>query len=342
MVRLRLRNEVFVLLLALVAPSFAVCQISHNNVTISGIVMEEGSNERIEHVHIRLCDGGGNQLEETATAQSGEFAFRGLQRGHYILTLEANDYESTEMQLDMSYTSDKGMTIYLKPVVKPSSAGSGGPPVSAHELSMPEAARKLLHSGQKKLYGDKDPQGALTDFQQAVSTAPGYYEAHREIAIAYMTMGKAEEAQASLRKSIEVSGDTYGDAEIDLGTLLIEKGDVEAGEKAVRRGVELNPSSWMGFYELGKLDLGRDRLDLALKSAEQAKSLAPNRPIIYRLLANIHMRQKNYKELLADLDVYIKLDPDSPAGLRAVQMREQIAQEVAKQSQAAPSQSTPK
>jgi tetratricopeptide (TPR) repeat protein len=327
----RLRNEVFVLLLAFVAPSLAVCQISRNNVTISGIVMAEGNNERIEHVLIRLCDGGGNQLEEVTTPQSGEFAFRGLQRGHYILTLEASNYESTEMQLDMSYTSDKGMTIYMKPLVKPSSANSGGPAISAHELSMPEAARKLVQSGQKKLYVDKDPQGALVDFQQAVSTAPGYYEAHREIAIAYMTMGKTEEAQASLRKSIEVSGDTYGDAQIDLGTLLIEKGEIDAGEKAVSRGLQLNPKAWKGFYELGKLDFGRDRLDSALKSAEQAKSLAPNVPIIYRLLANIHIRQKNNQALLNDLDAYIKLDPDSPAGARAAQMRTQVAQEVAKQ-----------
>jgi tetratricopeptide (TPR) repeat protein len=328
----RLRNEVFVLLLALLAPSFAVGQISYyNTITVSGIVMAEGSNERIEHVVVRLCDGGGNLLEQATTPQGGEFAFRGLQRGHYILTLDANNYQSTEMQLDMSYTSDKGMTIYMKPLVKPSSANSSGPPISAHELSMPEAARKLVQSGQKKLYVDKDPQGALVDFQQAVSTAPGYYEALREIAIAYMTMGKGEEAQSNLRKSIEVSGETYGDAQIDLGTLLIEKGEIDAGEKAIRRGLELNPKSWRGFYELGKLDLGRDRLDSALKSTEQARSLAPNVPIIYRLLANIHIRQKNKQALLNDLDAYIKLDPDSPAGARAAQMRTQVAQEVAKQ-----------
>jgi hypothetical protein len=54
------------------------------------------------------------------------------------------------------------------------------------------------------------------------------------------------------------------------------------------------------------------------------------------------MRQKNYTDLLGDLDAYIKLDPDSPAGLRAVQMREQVAQEAAKNGHAPASQSTPK
>jgi cytochrome c-type biogenesis protein CcmH/NrfG len=106
--------------------------------------------------------------------------------------------------------------------------------------------------------------------------------------------------------------------------LLVEQGDAETGERAIRHGVQSNPVSWRGFYELGKLELGREDLDSALRSAEQAKTLAPNVPIIYRLLANIHMRQKDYAELLNDLKTYIKLDPNSPAGQRAVQLRQQV------------------
>jgi tetratricopeptide (TPR) repeat protein len=338
----RLRNPICVLLFVLITPSKAVPQSSRSSVTVSGTVLTEGHNQPIEHVAVRICDGGGNLLQQTASTQSGEFYFRGLPRGRYILTLEANGFQNLQTQLDLSYTSDKGMTVYMKPLVKESPAGAAGPSVSAHELSMPEAARNLVMSGEKKLYVDKNAQAGLTDFEHAVSIAPGYYEAYREIGMAYLTMSKVNEAQESFRKSIEASHDTYGDADVDLGTLLIEKGDVDGGGKAIRRGVELNPNSWRGFYELGKLEFSRDHLDLALNSAERAKSLAPNVSIIYRLLANIHMRQKNYTDLLGDLDVYIKLDPDSPAGLRAVQMREQIAQEVARQVQATPSQSTPK
>jgi tetratricopeptide (TPR) repeat protein len=338
----RLRNSICVLLFVLITPSNTVSQNSSNSVTVSGVVFSEGHNQPIEHVAVRLCDGGGNLLQQTATTQSGEFYFRGLKRGRYILILEANGFQNLQTQLDLSYTSDKGMTIYMKPQVKESPAGPAGPSVSAHELSMPEAARSLVASGKKKLYVDKNPQAGLTDFEQAVTKAPAYYEAYCEMAMAYTTLGKADEAVKSFHAAIKESGDTYSDAEVGLGTLLIEKGDVEAGEKAVRRGVELSPNSWRGFYELGKLEFSRDHLDLALNSAERAKSLAPNVSIIYRLLANIHMRQKNYADLLGDLDVYIKLDPDSPAGLRAVQMREQIAREVAKQGQATSSQSTPK
>jgi tetratricopeptide (TPR) repeat protein len=337
----RLRKQICVLLLVSITPSKAVSQLTGNGVTVSGVVLAEGNNQAIEHVAVRLCDGGGNLMEQTTTAQSGEFYFRGMRRGRYILTFEANGYLKTDFQLDLSYTSDKGMTIYMKPIAKQSAAGPAGSIVSAHELSMPQAALELVASGRKKLYVDKKPEAGLQDFHRALTQAPNYYEAYREIAIAYLSMGRADEARENFRKAIELSHDTYGDADVGLGTLLVEKGEAGEGEKAIRRGVELNPNSWMGFYELGKLDLGRDHLDLALKSAERAKALAPNAPIVYRLLANIHVRQKDYVDLLGDLDAYIKLDPDSPAGLRATQMRQQIAQEIAKQSPATPGESKP-
>jgi len=337
----RFRKQISVLLLVSITPSKTVSQLSGNSVTVSGVVLAEGNNQAIEHVVVHLCDGGGNLLEQTTTQQTGDFYFRGMRRGRYILTFEANGYLKTDFQLDLSYASDKGMTIYMKPVAKQSAAGPAGSTVSAHELSMPQGARELVTSGKKKLYVDKKPEAGLHDFHQAVTQAPNYYEAYREIAIAYLTMGKADEARDNFRKSIELSHDTYGDADVGLGTLLVEKGEAGEGEKVIRRGVELNPNSWMGFYELSKLDLGRDRLELALKSAERARALAPNAPIVYRLLANIHVRQKNYVDLLGDLDTYIKLDPGSAAGLRAAQMRQEIAQEMSKQSRTSPRESKP-
>ena len=59
----------------------------------------------------------------------------------------------------------------------------------------------------------------------------------------------------------------------------------------------------------------------AFEAAQNAKSLAPEQPLVYRLLSLIHLKQKNYAAALADLDAYIRLDPDSPDGLHAKQVR---------------------
>lgn len=323
-----------VLVMSLVTPAGALAQGgSGNRVKVSGTVFSAADNKSIAQAEIRLCDPGGNLIEQSWTNDSGEFGFRDIERGHYILTVDAVGYQREEVHLDLSLMSEKGIAVQLKPAKKdlPDTATSGLT-VSAHEMSMPREARELVSSGRTKLYMQKNPQASLQDFAQALVKAPGYYEAHYEIGIAQVQLGRVEDAEKSFRKAIEVSGGTYGDGEVALGTLLAEKGSASEGEKALRRGVELNPNSWMGYFELGKLEFDQNRLDDARKSAEQARSLAPSAPMTYRLLANIHLRQQDYSAVLQDIDAYVKLDPDSPAGVRAKEMREEIARKIAGQN----------
>jgi cytochrome c-type biogenesis protein CcmH/NrfG len=90
-----------------------------------------------------------------------------------------------------------------------------------------------------------------------------------------------------------------------------------------------NPRSWPGQFELGELELSRDHLELALAAAEIAARLAPQQPTVYRLLAIIYLRQKNFPAMIPALDSYIRLDPDSAAGKRAKELRVQAEKEMA-------------
>jgi tetratricopeptide (TPR) repeat protein len=200
---------------------------------------------------------------------------------------------------------------------------------------MPAKARDLMESGKKKLYEDKNSSAGLGDFQQAISLAPGYYEAYYQLAMAYLSLGNSGEAEKSFRKSIEVSGDKYGEADVRLGTILLDQGNSAEGEKAVRRGIQLNPNFWLGHYELGRALVNEKRIHEAQDSAEHARLLAPGTAIVYRLLANIHLQQKDYAALLQDVDEYLRLDPDSPAGLRAKELREQITQKMTRDNPSA-------
>ncbi len=295
-------------------------------VTLTGTVYTETGNHTIMQAYVLLCDSGGNKLQESITQDSGDFSFRGLQRGTYILQVSANGFEPNEAHVDLSFSSDRGVTVYLKPLPTETNESAKAASVSSHEMSMPKGARDLVTQGRKKLYVDKNAQDALKNFQSAVAVAPTYYEAHYQIAVADLALDKKPEAEASLKKSIELSQDRYAEADVGLGTMMLDRGDVAQGEKLVRRGIEISPDYWLGHYELGRALFTENKVPEALKSADQAKSLAPSAPIVYRLLSNIHLQQKDYAALLADVDAYIKLDPDSPAGVRAKELREQIAQ----------------
>lgn len=319
------------MMLAVASPGRAFAQIggmSSNRVSLTGTVYTEKGDHPVMHANVRLCDGGGNLLEESITGDSGDFAFRGISRGTYILQVSATGFESSSINVDLSFNSDRGIPVYLKENREDAGESASGASISAHEMSIPKAARDLLISGEKKFYVDKNTEGGMADFRSAIAAAPGYYEAYYQIALADVTLGKKPEAEASLRKSIEISKDSYGEAEVGLGTMLLERGETAQGEKAVRRGIELSPNYWLGHYELGRALFTEDKLSDALKSAELAKSLAPSAAIVYRLLSNIHLQQKDYPALLADIDAYLKLDPDSPAGVRAKQLRELVVQKV--------------
>jgi Tfp pilus assembly protein PilF len=329
-------------LLMLSNPSEILAQLGgHNPVTLSGTVYTAKGDQPILHANVRLCDPGGNLLSESITGDSGDFAFRGIQRGKYILQVSAVAFEDTNVSVDLSFMSDRGIPIYLKPkpigAKEPERSGS----IAAHEMSMPQAARDLLAQGKKKLYTDKNAEGALQDFQSALAAAPGYYEAYYQIGMAQLTQGKREDAEASFRKCIELSGDKYGEADVGVGTMMLDRKDFGQGEKMIRRGIELSPDYWMGHYELGRALLNQGKLPDALRSAEQAKSLAPSAAIVYRLLSNIHLQQQDYPSLLADIDAYIKLDPDSAAGIRAKELRDQIAQKVETAKATPAAQKTP-
>lgn len=297
---------------------------------ITGTVYAAG-NKTIMHATVRLCDGGGNRLNEEVTSDNGQFSFHELQRGNYILQVSAYGFEDTSIEVDLNYSSDRGIPVYMKPNSPDAAEAVASAKVSAHELSMPKAARDAFAAGRKKMYVDKNAQGALADFQAAVAAAPDYYEAFHQMALVELDLGKSVDAESHLRRAIEVSGDKYGEADVSLGTILFNRGEAVEGEKALRRGIELSPNFWLGYYELGRVLLNQEKLAEALKSAEQARSLSPGTAINYRLLSNIHLREKDYGALLEDIDAYIKLDPDSPAGIRAKALREQVAQKVSAQ-----------
>ena len=323
----RLCASIFVLTFFLLIPRNVSAQ---QTLSLTGTVYSEASKRPVQQASVRLSDQGGNLLEQTVTSDSGEFDFRQLRRADYILTVNATGYQSYDLHVDLSFTSDRGISVYLSPKQADPADASPAASLSAHEMSMPQKARDLLASGEKKLYLDKNPQAGLVDFQQAVSIAPGFYEAYYQIGMAYLTLGTRAEAEKSFRKSIEVSNDKYGEPVIGLASFLIDTGDFAQSEQMTRHGLELSPNSWFGHYQLGRILFAENKVADAQKSADQARSLDPNAAIVYRLLSNIHLSLKDYPALIQDLDAYIKLDADSPAGVRAKEIRKQVAEKISK------------
>ena len=141
-------------------------------------------------------------------------------------------------------------------------------------------------------------------------------------------MGDVSEAEKHFQKSLELSHGKYGEAEIALGSLLIDKHETDSGEKHIRRGLQTAPNFWMAYYYLGKLAFERNDLQEAETCAEQARALGPSNAMAYQLLQVIHRKQKNYPAVLQDIDSYLALDATSAAAVRAKRLRQQVEAEI--------------
>jgi tetratricopeptide (TPR) repeat protein len=322
------RGVVFLgLVLFVVAPS-----VLHASdppaVSLSGTIISDGNNLRIARAAVTLCDAGGAALQEIIADDSGAFSFQGLRPGRYSIKVQAIGFQPAELRIDSSSASQHGLSVALRPM-ESAQTHSVGKTISAHELAMPEPSRELLDRGIKKLYSEKNGEAALQDFQFAIKTSPDFYEAYYLAGMAYLWLQNSVEAEKHFRKSVELSHKSYPDANIALGSLLLQRGEKAEGESLLRQGLAGNPRSWPGQFALGEFEMTRGHVEPALAAAEQAAKLAPNQPVVYRLLAVIHLRQKNYLALLADLDAYLLLDPDSAAGKRAKELRAQTEKQLA-------------
>ena len=330
---IRLGSAILVLISLALSPR--LCAQTARGYSITGHVYFQDNSHPAKFVTVTIQTIEHQYLVSDVTSETGEFHFTGLKLGQYIVVIQVDDYEPVALNLDLSFDAGNATVIYLKPLPNKQQP-SQAPAVSVHQLSMPTKAREFMDAGQKKLYQDNDAQAALADFQQALAIAPTFFEASYQLGMAHLILGQPSDAEAAFRKSIESSGDTHADADIRLGSLLLDRSNFPDAEKFIRAGLKLDPNSWLGQYTLGRLLFDEKHLPEALVAADQARLLAPSVPIIYRLLSNIHLQQGNYPALLEDLDTYISLDPDSPAGLRAKQVRNQVQQRIAARPPAVP------
>jgi tetratricopeptide (TPR) repeat protein len=215
--------------------------------------------------------------------------------------------------------------LLFLPVVSQASEDAARPTglgyvVSVRELSIRSRARDAFQNG-ARLLAKNDPSGSLAQFHHAIAEFPSYYEAYYLIGVADLRLGRQGEAEQAFRKSIELSVGRFAEAQFGLGAILCDQGKFAEAEPTIRKGLEID-DHWIGHYYLARALFGLNRWDEAEKSVGEVVIRKADLPEAYLLLADIHIRQKNYSALLKDVDDYVRLDPDSATSVQARTVQE--------------------
>jgi tetratricopeptide (TPR) repeat protein len=168
----------------------------------------------------------------------------------------------------------------------------------------------------------KDAAGSLPHFQRAIMEYAGYYEAYDKLGVADLQLWRMPDAEQAFRKAIEVSAGQFAHPTLALGAILDGQEKFAEAESVTRKGLALEPESWRGHYYLGLALFGLNHLEEAETSLREALHWKPEFPEAHLLLADIHTRKEDFRNVISDLDEYQKLAPEGPASAKVKALRE--------------------
>lgn len=301
--------------------------------TVRGWVSDATSHKRIEGVRVDLLSTTGGVIGTTFTRGNGEFSFDNVAPASYNLATSYAGYVNSSDQVEVTFGSVLGLDVELRRTPdskdRNGNIAAGASKVSVRELSIPRKAREPMQNGLTLLYDKSDYQGSLKQFERAIQAYPDYYEAYAAMGMAYVRLQDEANAEQALHKSIEISHEKYGDALWLLAEFYSNDKRFAAAEPLARKAVELDSQSWQANSELARALVGLDQSEDAEESAAKAVELAPDKPQLRLILANVHMNEEDYSALLDDLNSYLNLAPNGQFAEQARKQRDEVQQRLA-------------
>ena len=149
---------------------------------------------------------------------------------------------------------------------------------------------------------------ALHSLERAVALYPGSVHAHNNLGIA-LRKRDPEAALSHLRQAMALDPE-FVEAPINLGAVLLQKGETEAARQAFDRALAIGGRSAVVHFRLGSVLLERGDLDGAARHLEESVRLDPTRADAYNSLGVVRLRRGDPEGALARFAEVLRLDPD--------------------------------
>jgi Tfp pilus assembly protein PilF len=152
---------------------------------------------------------------------------------------------------------------------------------------------------------------AIKYFVKALTLDTRYYLAWNAIGLAQSLKGNLEESAKAYQKCLEVYPD-FTEAHNNLGTIYQELNQLDKAEVEFQKTL-LDPSyptRELPFYNLARLYLVRNRLDLAYDQVEKALQVRPRLAMAHNLKGMILEAQDKPQDAVAAYEQAVKIVPD--------------------------------
>jgi predicted O-linked N-acetylglucosamine transferase (SPINDLY family) len=150
--------------------------------------------------------------------------------------------------------------------------------------------------------------GAIAGYQAVIARLPDCAEAYCNIGIAQSALGQHAQAEASLRRSIELKP-AFASAQNNLGNVVMNQGRLSEAAEFFARAIRLKPDYAEAHINLSVVLLGQRRLDEAIASCRRAMALRPDIPHAYNNLGIALKDTGRVQEAIEALRRAIQISP---------------------------------
>jgi len=306
-------------------------QTSSNS--ISGHVSNE-QRAPVADIRVELLNEVDSVIRTVKTDGSGLFVFRKLSDGTFQVRIQTSgtNYVSQTKRVDLARPQGFGAAFEeLDFVLMTGNAGSTGKPGVVFAQEVPEAARKQFQKASELLNKSNKREEAFIALKNAIELFPQYFDALELLGTEQVKDREYEAAIPALTKALEVNSRSFASA-FALGVAQYNIKQIQPAIESLRRAVSLNERSVNANLWLGIALRQTSRPDEAEAYLKRADVLAGSKlPEAHWQLALLFNQLKRYKEAADELEIFLKVQPDT----RDAELIKKLIQRLRQQSVAA-------
>ncbi len=271
----------------------------------------------------------GATMGQTYTDDEGRFSFNGLSPNLYHIVINEKGYEPVRESASVNPLLGRinVVNITLNPRADPASKAAeeanqarvpGGNPylvnlVEYRKQFPKEAVKEFEKATKEDSEGDLD--SAIEHYKKAVKIAPHFYPAHNDLGSAYIKKGNFASAEREFNEVVKLNP-TDASAYFNLGNVALITKRYPEGLRYVDEGLRKQPNSGTGLFIQGSLLRQSGRFIESERVLRQALAADPSLSRAHLELVNLYRQQNRKDELVAELQIFLKLFPSDPLAPR--------------------------
>lgn len=259
------------------------------------------------------------------TDDAGNFGFRGLTNGDYLVTIDKEkDFEPFSQNVNVFQMRGTPGQNYMLSVRLKSKAGTAPKPgvINAELAKIPKQALELYYKA-LELAKNGDRAGAILQLQSAIAEYPEFMLAYNEIGVQHMHLNEMEKADLSFVSALKIKPDAF-EPLTNRAIVLFSLGRCAEAEPLLRNALKIKEQSAVAHYFLGQVLANLGRFDEAEPEYVSAVKLGGDEmKEAHRILAIIYRIRKDNARALVELETYLRLAPKAPD---AEQLRQLVIQ----------------